>query len=356
MKDHSTMTMFGFSVSILWKFIVGFIWYKNLLFRVLPHQDVYDSIKVIWILMFVSTAFFEVVLWRWKNQWTATACFVIPFGLYTIKTYAMTSASFIRIVIVGWIFISLTYSILLLTRKVSQKGKKNLGRVYRNRISRCIYSVSCVSATAMLVLMAGVGWNRYFGTALVSSSVKPEGNRQTDENEDMMEINRDTVLKLSPDKWKKLDTKERMDVLQTVCNIEVHELGMDDPVTVQGDNLSPSMLGAYSDAQHLIWINLNHMENDPAEKVLSTLLHEVYHSYEYQLVNLYQSVPMEYRDLVLFRNTKYYIQEDENYINGSDDYEGYASQHLEMDSEKYAEGGVEKYYSQIAVWMEEKDM
>lgn len=49
MKDHSTMTIFEFLRSIAWKCVIGFIWYKNLLFRVLPHRDVYDSLRILLI-------------------------------------------------------------------------------------------------------------------------------------------------------------------------------------------------------------------------------------------------------------------------------------------------------------------
>ena len=72
-----------------------------------------------------------------------------------------------------------------------------------------------------------------------------------------MEANMDAVLKLQPTVWDDLNTHERIDVLQTVCNIETHYLGLNDPVTVQGDNLSPYTLGAYSDAQKLIRIERN---------------------------------------------------------------------------------------------------
>ena len=47
MKDHSTMTISEFVFSVVWKFVIGFIWYKNLLFRVLPHHDFYESLNTV---------------------------------------------------------------------------------------------------------------------------------------------------------------------------------------------------------------------------------------------------------------------------------------------------------------------
>lgn len=78
MKNHSTMTTVEFLFSIAWKFVIGFIWYKNLLFRVMPQYDVYKSLRMLLIMVSVSVCFFLLVMWHRKNGWTATACFVFP--------------------------------------------------------------------------------------------------------------------------------------------------------------------------------------------------------------------------------------------------------------------------------------
>lgn len=352
MKDHSTMNTFEFLFSIAWKYVIGFIWYKNLLFRVLPHRDVEDSLHLLLNMMLVSTACFMIVMRRRKNGWTATACFVFPFGLYTIMTYATTTAWLIKIVMITSVIVSLAYSCMLLTRKIKYRRKDVRKRVLKTRISRCIYSVSCIMAAGMLSLMVSIGWDGYFGTGLISSSIEAEGIHKDIEVEDTLEANIDAVLKLWPATWEILNTNERIDVLQTVCNIESHYLGLSDPVTVQGDNLTVYTLGAYSDAQKLIRINLDHIENDPVEEVLSTLLHEIHHSYEHRLAEVCSSVASEYRNLRLFKDATHYSQEVDDYINPREDYYGYMSQHLEMDSETYAEMGVIEYYRRIEELMD----
>lgn len=353
MKDHSTMTTFEFLISVAWKYTIGFIWYKNLLLRVLPHRDVYDSLQLLWIMMMISAGFFTIVMNHRKNGWTSTACFVLPFGIYTILTYSTTSTLIIRVVLVISILLSLAYSLFLLTRKIKHRGKNARRKVLRIRLSRCIYSVSCIMAVAMLTLIVGIGWNGYFGTGLVTSSVEAEGLQQDVEDEDTMEVNMDDVLKLQPAVWENLNTHERIDVLQTICNVETHYLGLNDPITVQGDNLSPYTLGAYSDEQRLIRINLNHIENDPVEDVLSTILHEIHHSYEHRLADVFDNISPEYRDLRLFKDATHYSWEVDDYINPRDDYYGYMTQRLELDSETYAELGVQEYYACISNWIEE---
>lgn len=355
MKDHSTMTTFEFLLSVAWKYIIGFIWYKNFLFRVLPHRDVYDSLQLLLIMMLVSVVGFIIVMNRRKNGWTATACFVFPFGLYTMLTYSTTSALFIRVVAATSILLSLVYSILLFTRKIKQRGQIARRKVLQSRFSKCMYSASCIMAVGMLALMVGIGWNGYFGTGLVTSSVEAEALHQDIKDKDTMEANMNTVLKLQPAVWEDLNTRERIDVLQTVCNVETHYLGLNDLVTAQGDNLSPYTLGVYSDAQKLIRISLDYIENDPVEEVLSTLLHEIHHSYEHRLADVVDNILPEYRDLRLFKDATHYSQEVDDYINPREDYYGYMTQRLEMDSEKYAELGVREYYARIETWIEEHE-
>lgn len=351
MKDYSTMTTVEFLFSVAWKTLIGFVWYKDLLFRVLPQRDVYESLFLLGIMVFVSAVFFSIGMNHWKNEWTAIACCGFPFGIYTVITYFMTSTLFIMVVMVASFSLSIIYSGILLTRKNKHRSRAIHKRVFKNRISRCAYVMTCIIAYAMIFIMIGIGWNGFWGTGIIASSVEAEGIVEDIKDEDTMEANMDEVLKLLPTTWETLNTHERINVLQTVCNIEAHYLGLDYPITVQGDNLSQYNLGSYSDTQRLIRINLDHIENDTVEEVLSSLLHEVHHSYEHRLADVYNSILMDYRDLRLFKDITLYSKEVNDYINPREDYYGYMSQHLELDSETYAEFGVKEYYTRIEKWI-----
>lgn len=81
--------------------------------------------------------------------------------------------------------------------------------------------------------------------------------------------------------------------------------------------------------------------------MLSTILHEIHHSYERRLADVFDNISPEYRNLRLFKDATHYSQEVDDYINPRDDYYGYMTQRLEMDSETYAELGVQEYYAHI---------
>lgn len=355
MKDHSSMTTIEFLRSIIWKFFIGFAWYKNLLFRILPHHSTAESITILFVMAFAFFVVFSFVFRHWKNGWTATACFVLPSGIYTVLTYSTTSTALIHVTVIVACLISLVYSFLILRARIKRRDSTVRRRIYKNRLFRCTYSTSCIFTIALIVLMVGIGGHKYFGTSLISSSVKAEATSEEAGTPDTITSNMDTVLKLQPEIWAQQNTKERIDILQTICNIEVRYLGLPSPVTVEGDNLVEFMLGTYSDELRLIRINLDHIEEDPVEEVLGTLFHEIHHCYEYRLAEAYNSASLETKGLRLFKDASHYANEVDNYIDPREDYHGYMSQHLEMDSETYAELGVREYYNRIYKWLEENE-
>ena len=63
----------------------------------------------------------------------------------------------------------------------------------------------------------------------------------------------DTILLLQEDEWEKLSAQERLDVLQTVANIEQRYLGLPNELNVGVANLDADILGYYTD-QTAFWM------------------------------------------------------------------------------------------------------
>ena len=208
MKDHSTMSTFEYLTNIAWNHFIGFIWYKALLFRCLPHKSAYDSLQALAVFMVISVVLFLLLYRHWKNGWTALASFSIPFGAYTVATYSTTSKTMIMVSITIALVLSVAYAILLLSAKVKNPDRSARMRIYRRRISRYTYSVTCIVSTVMVLLMVGISWNALFGTALISSSVKADTMAES-ESQYTMASNMDTVLKLRPEVWAQQTTQFR---------------------------------------------------------------------------------------------------------------------------------------------------
>lgn len=106
---------------------------------------------------------------------------------------------------------------------------------------------------------------------------------------------------MQEDKWETLTTKQRIDALQTVANIEAHYLGLLNELNVGASNLREFALGCYSDKTHTISIDIEHLENDPVYEVLDTCCHEAYHSYQHRLVDVYNTTDTSSKCLRLYK-------------------------------------------------------
>ena len=66
MRDHSSMTLLEFLFSVGFKFTIGTVWYKNILFRLLPHHSITQSFHVLLALAVVCILFFREILQRFR--------------------------------------------------------------------------------------------------------------------------------------------------------------------------------------------------------------------------------------------------------------------------------------------------
>lgn len=117
--------------------------------------------------------------------------------------------------------------------------------------------------------------------------------------------------------------------------------------------LQEETLGYYDDQTHTIAININFLQKGNSTDILETLTHEAFHAYEHRLVDLYTNAADELKDLRLLHRAKIYIEEFENYIDGSDDPIGYFFQAVEFDSDAYAASAADRYFDAIYVYQDD---
>lgn len=160
---------------------------------------------------------------------------------------------------------------------------------------------------------------------------------------------------MQEDKWETLTTKQRIDALQTVANIEAHYLGLLNELNVGASNLREFALGCYSDKTHTISIDIEHLENDPVYEVLDTCCHEAYHSYQHRLVDVYNTTDTSSKCLRLYKKAVTYSQKFGNHENGYEDFCSYYYQKCESDARDYAEEAVLDYYERILKYLDEQN-
>ena len=170
-------------------------------------------------------------------------------------------------------------------------------------------------------------------------------------SENTIESNIETLALLQDDTWSGLSMTNRIDVLQTVADIEAAYWGLPHKLTVITSLTSENILGHYIDHTHTITIGTNHLQHGNPRDILETLTHEAYHAYEYRLADVYEDVSNAHKNLRLLNRAKVYYEELSNYASSEDDPIGYLFQIVEFDSEAYSMAAVERYYDAINTYL-----
>lgn len=352
MKDKSTLGPWEYVIEgIVWS-LISMIWYKNLLFRCLEGYTFNQSRVILFGMLAASIILCRFWVFRvCRNYWTLIVALLLPYGIYTILAYNDTLKYLTSCVLLIAGIISCLFSLLILTRRVKNTAKKT--KIVRRRAYRCFWHAVSVFALGMAVIMMPMILHGAFGTTIFKSSV-----RATSENnyqDQTISNNIEMIMKLQENKWEKLSTQEKLDVMQTVANIEARYLGLSNELNVGATNLAEYTLAAYSDPTHTIYISLNHLENDSAYEVLNSCCHEAYHAYQHRLIDAYNSAEEELKNLRIYKKAVLYIREFNDYADGYENFCAYYYQECESDAREYAEIAVKDYLFRISEYCEDNN-
>lgn len=154
---------------------------------------------------------------------------------------------------------------------------------------------------------------------------------------------------LHQDRWEMLSHQVRLAALQQVANAECDYLGIPYRLSVSAAEMERnSVRGYYTHENHSICLNRVLVDTMSAEENLSTLLHEVYHAFEYAVVEVYEETDASFQNLRLFESAWAYSREFDNYINGAEDFDAYINQLVERDSKSYSDQRLRDYAVVIA--------
>lgn len=154
---------------------------------------------------------------------------------------------------------------------------------------------------------------------------------------------------LNENVWPTLTTQQKIDTLQWVCDYEcVFDLGCEIPTVQVGYPEEEDVLGEYKNAGNTITINTDHMQNSHVSGVLKTLLHETRHAWQYAMVEMYEdladNLDAEQLRLSVFQQAMGFQYNFANYTTGSEDFDQYYTQEVEMDSRNWAETSLMQEY------------
>lgn len=328
--------------------VIGFIWYKNLLLRCLNDMS-YGQSRIVLLSMIIVIGTFGIIvnIGRNRNGSSTFANIAFPFGTYTALAYVSVNRLLFLVVSICAGVISALFAGMIMCRR--SKNKKKAGPIFLNCIRQVISQTQFIFAVGLTCAMVILGIGTLVGSSILQPTVIATTYKESDEQ--TIENNIDVVLQLQEDVWDDLSAQERLDILQTIANIERRYLGIPHELNVSVANIGEYLLGCYDDKKHTITISLDSLMNDPADKVLNTVCHEAYHGYQHCIVSVLESTSEEAKNLRLFRDARNYAEEFSDYKSGGQGFYDYYYQECEMDAREYAEDAVFDYYKRIEEYL-----
>ena len=102
----------------------------------------------------------------------------------------------------------------------------------------------------MTIILVFMLINRIAGNNLISTKVD---SYETVGSYYSIDDHMDEILLLQESKWKKLDTIEKIKVLNTVANIEASNMGISHIINLGTSKLDKRILGQYSDEKYTVY-------------------------------------------------------------------------------------------------------
>lgn len=347
MRQRNTMEYWEYRLDLLfWSTMVMF-WYRTILFRPVFALSSRQSKVLLWVLV-VGCVLVGYLLSRRtrRNGLNASLTVLFPFEVYAMLTYGRY---FPRIALgalaVGGV-LALAYGLWVLLSPIRRPEERRTILLRRTAVV-LLGGRTILCACTLVILGMALAAAMRGGVLLMPSQRAEDGY---DGTEDTISGHIEELTQLQAEVWAELPMSERLDLLQTVANIERTYLGVPHELRLGAAELEEGVMGRYNSVTNQIVLSLEHLAEDDAGDILDTVLHECYHAYQHSLVELYGQSPERYRDLQLFSAAQDYAEEMRDYQDG-EDFSAYYSQRMERDARVYAEAGVTDYGERIAAYL-----
>lgn len=350
MRDKNSMGELWFLAEHVFWAVIWMVEYKFLFFRSISGLELTESRRILWAMVIGCSA------WgicrqreRHRNMYSVMCNLVTAFGMYTVIAYMPVRPVLIRAFLVGTGILAILYVALIQLQPVRTNSASRRRKIRLFRLEQSIAAVHNTVAVGMTALLLTFFLPLVFGSTLLNADVAPTNALESGAQEPESYIQ--TLLLLQEEEWQTLTVKQKLDVLQTVANLEQSYLGLPNELNVSAENTEENVSGYYRDDTHQIVVSLDDLLQRSAGYVLDTVCHEAYHSYQHRLTELYAAVPEESRRLQVFRSVESYAREFGTYEDGQEDFDAYYSQACETDARDYAEKRVSDYEGEIWLYL-----
>lgn len=311
--------------------------YTAALFRPINNIGVIYSFIILAVLIICAIQIGRLkCLKKINHHFTNSIRIILPFGIYTY----IASFSQLKAYILATSIISAVLTFLIAFVCVVGINDKALYTI--DLISFCIKEVLLIMAltavfSAIIMLYMCFHGFEYNNTLNVDLSSTNNYNAYTDSSKVKA-----SVLSFRTDKWKALNTEERLQASKDIADMESISLGLAYRINVvigENKNIADS---SYNDRSCVIIISPDIINSDEPLEVLDAVCHEVRHSWQHRVADLYQTGKIQSGSL--YNKAEKFDYEFHHYINSTVDFEKYYDQTVEKDAREYAKNRVNDYY------------
>lgn len=325
MRDKNTMSKVQFLFeSLFWTCLTT--WFYHRVFPVsLPHTKASVSLIVLCGVAMVMGGIGVAITWeRRRNYMSLFVNVILPLEVYAILAF--------------WKQLSLT-TILLMAVSLTLSGfygafimKNRENRRHMPAKVRLRYAI-LGSRTIIVFCMALI----FISAAIVMFVGVPANDKETSESTWTIEKQRDAVFNLRKPTWDTLNGDQRFNTLEIVLKIEAANLGLPFQPKLEAAALDQTTIGKYDVSRKTILLNEDYVARCSSEQAVIGALHELFHVYQHELVNVLGEVPERDRNLAIFAGARTYTEELAHYHDGEgdDDFESYFEQRIEEDARAF---------------------
>jgi hypothetical protein len=245
------------------------------------------------------------------------------------------------------VFLLLYVMVLLVVNHREMFRLENRRKMTRNRL---LYMGRIVKQTYRMGMVLAVF---FFAAQFLSGSLNTffpdNSNQEKTVNESKMDRN-EMSKALSATKWNAMSTSEKISWLQIITDYTAKEYLGCDTVSVEVAPLGKKVWGCYWDAlsSESIYISSSLVKSGEPKDVVFTVLHELYHHYEYLCISEVNFNSRNVSELYYFEQIRQWKENASNYIEADKEgYDAYAEQPLEESANSYAEKMTELYFKDV---------
>ena len=334
-------------LSIFSSFIVMTI-YRATIFRCLYFHTYDESTAKLWLIWGACLVVtYLLTVRRRRNYFSLFTNTVLPFGIYSAMAYddahyVVLSAIFFSILILCGLF----GLAMIITSNLPDDFDKML-KILKIRMLHFLNGTKSIVSVCLSVLLVYISGLYAFDSPSLIPAVKPAAAVEENKAE-TVEKNIPLISKIDESIWKNLSLEDRLDVMQTLANVEKVQLGISHEVNVRADSLGLGTYGTYDFNKHEVTINTQVLMDDDSTEAVKTLCHELRHAFQHDVTDAYLSLDEEYQQLAVFDDVRKYYENLDDYQNASrDGFEEYENQTVEADSREYSEKRTAFYFQTV---------